>query len=127
MSTPDLGTDDLRDYAEEDYNRKLCPGCASSPCDGACNSPVADTPAGYPETPTLDKMRDAKERSQPVGEFIDWLSTGGMCIAERDDYGDHYPVNRSIEGLLAQWLDIDLNAAERERVAVLAWVRAQNG
>ena len=25
--------DDQRDYAEEQYNRDLCPGCDCSPCD----------------------------------------------------------------------------------------------
>ena len=28
--------DDQRDYAEERYNRDLCPGCDHSPCNGTC-------------------------------------------------------------------------------------------
>lgn len=49
---------------------------------------VTDTPAeaaAYPSTPTLDKMKEVRDLSQAVGEFIEWLGTdagGHLFIGE---------------------------------------------
>jgi len=37
-----MDNDEQRDYAEEQYNRDLCPGCSNSPCPdgGRCEDDV---------------------------------------------------------------------------------------
>lgn len=141
-----------------------------------------------PPTPTLTRMGEVKDRSQAIGEFIEWLRTDdgghlfigtwetqmecrhrvpkrpgrdtltswgaecrlGRLIAsdehltedEGTDLGDcpechgsglvdrRDPRERvhteSIERLLARFFGIDLDEAERERMALLNWVRGQN-
>jgi len=85
-------------------------------------------------TPETDKMLAVKDKSQAIGEFIDWLGENGMAIvryATRDDMyddegertetneGDYLPVHISTEKMLAQYFGIDLNASEKEKRAIL--------
>ncbi len=82
----------------------------------------------YPKTPELDKIQEYKEVSQELGCFIDWLSSDlsiPLCKWE-DELQDYYPVHRSIESLLAQYYDIDLNIVEEERRAILDYLSEQN-
>lgn len=74
---------------------------------------------GYPSTPELDKMLAVKEKSQPIGEFLEWLA----C-----EWHIHLPA--SIEELLAEYFEaeyfeIDLTKMEKERQALLDFVRSQ--
>jgi len=73
--------------------------------------------------PQLAKMQAVQEQSQSIGEFIEWLGENGMTICTSEDGlrgTNFYPVMKSSEALLAQHFNIDLNAVERERRAVLA-------
>lgn len=141
-----------------------------------------------PPTPTLDRMKDIHDRSQTVGEFIEWLGSddgGHLFIGEwehkmecrhrvpkrpgsdailypgaecrfgrliatdehlTEDEGTDLgacprcdgtglvdrvePRERvhgeSIERILARFFGIDLREAERERMALLDWVREQS-
>lgn len=99
-----------------------------------------------PETPTLDKLRSVKDKSQGIGEFLEWLQSEQkvqlMLYHEHtdrylDEDGDHQcglskdsmlPEYRSIERLLAEFFEIDLVEVEveKERQALLDWQRAQN-
>jgi hypothetical protein len=83
-------------------------------------------PDGYPATPTLDRMLAVQGQTQPAGQLLDWLEEQGWQIAMLDDYGQVRVSRPSIERLLAEWQGINLDAAERERRAVLDWVRSQN-
>lgn len=92
------------------------------------------------ETPMLDKMAGVKERSQVIGEFLDWLGTQGMHLCTLQDvpmaFWDEYqgamdveevtywPVNKNIERLLAEYFGIDLDQAEQERRELLERIRA---
>lgn len=44
-------------------------------------------PAGYPDTPTLDRMSEVVDDSQTIGEFLEWLGTeeGGNLFVARWD------------------------------------------
>lgn len=78
--------------------------------------------------PVLEKMRLVQRDSQVIGEFLDWLLNqkglrlahyvGEPPFAELLPYhGDgRYPL---IEALLAEYFDIDLDQAERERRILL--------
>lgn len=81
--------------------------------------------AEYPPTPELDKMKGVKERSQSIGAFLDWLqSEREIVLAEYEYRGETlYPINLSIEKLLAEYFEIDLEKVEQERRAILAHIR----
>lgn len=78
--------------------------------------------------PMLEKMHLVQRESQIIGEFLDWLlNQKGLRLAHyvgespfvelvpyRGD--DRHPL---IEALLAEYFDIDLDQAERERRALL--------
>ncbi len=68
-------------------------------------------------------------QSQVIGEFIDWLSSKGMTICSPTGglKGTlFHPVGTPTEELLAQHFGIDLQAAEAERRAILADLRAEH-
>jgi hypothetical protein len=78
---------------------------------------------GTTQFPNLEKMQAMQAKSQPIGEFIDWLGQNGMAICTSDGgpRGDRFtPVMASTEELLARHFNVDLKAAEKERRAVLA-------
>lgn len=81
----------------------------------------------HPET---QKMIDAAPESQSIGEFVEWLSTKGMHIAEYAEYekgvlrSQLVPVSRGIEDILAEYFGIDLKAVEKERREILASLRS---
>jgi hypothetical protein len=105
----------------------------------------------YPATPELDKMKAVKDKSQAVGDFIDWLRSekkvqfgaphvhGPTCKgwdAERERYkphgfddrcecatGEFIPFNFTPERLLAEFFEIDLTKVENERRAILDHIR----
>ena len=98
--------------------------------------------AEYPETPELDKMAQFTDRSQAVGEFLDWL-LGERDIVfakwpkereeeEEDDFADDWPKDRlipecvNLNMLLAEYFDVDLVKVENERRAILAYLREKH-
>ena len=81
-------------------------------------------PASYPPTPELDRMRAVKDDSQVIGQFLDSLSERGLTLCEHDDRDRLWPVNKSIERLLADYYEIDLTKVENERRAILNHIRA---
>lgn len=79
--------------------------------------------SAYPEH---DKLSAVVDKSQAIGEFLEWLSTDqGMVIAEFDEVYDHYtPVHRSHSDWLARYFQIDQVQIEREKRAMLDGMRA---
>jgi len=79
--------------------------------------------APYPEH---DKLSAVRERSQAIGEFIEWLPSKGLHLAEFVEDSD--PLNdgvlmlahRPIVELLAEFFEIDLNKIEQEKRAMLS-------
>lgn len=74
-------------------------------------------------TPTLDRMLEIQEDSQLCGEFLEWLQ-GKYAMFElrapRDEpfyhgIGDYI----NTEKLLAEFFEIDLKEAEREKEELL--------
>lgn len=84
-----------------------------------------------PPTPMLDRMREVKGLSQALGEFLEWLDGRGYVICRRVEGlcppVPYVPAEESVEALLAAYFGVDLEAAERERRAVLERVRGQCG
>jgi len=79
----------------------------------------------YPEHEKLAKIKD---RSQTIGEFVDWLQNEKSYILASWNEDRHaprlYPAHVSTERLLAQYFDIDLVIVEQERRSMLKEMRA---
>lgn len=84
-----------------------------------------------PECPECQKLADVSKESDKIGTFLDWLSretqySFGKWIQD-DEYGDVFVRvhmgDRLINELLAQYFEIDLNKVEKERSALLEWLR----
>jgi len=90
-------------------------------------------------TPECDKIRVVHEKSQIIGEFLDWLSSQNIVLAKDSvlmdkcsECGDEYPVGylphrESIEQVLARFFGIDLEKAETERRKILEDLRSGGG
>jgi hypothetical protein len=95
----------------------------------------------YPE---LEKVEAMRERSQPAGEFLDWLvNERGIILAQYHKHSDHcytpdadgdpelhccsedvlIPCRIGIEKLLSEYFHIDLEKVEQERRQLLEDVR----
>jgi len=64
------------------------------------------------QTPECDKLHAIADKSQVVGEFIEWV---------REKHGVHMP--KSIDDLLADFFEIDQNKVEQEKRAILESLR----
>ena len=78
-----------------------------------------------PPCPECDRALGLREQNQTIGQFIDWLNEHGMCIASTRGDG-YWPVNHSIEKLIADYQGIDLKKMEKEKRKLLEWVRKQH-
>ena len=80
----------------------------------------------YPEH---NKLRAVQTQSEAIGEFLDvGLGRLGLDLYEtRNEFGDQLrravPSHRSIESILAEWFEIDLNVLEAEKRAMLDALR----
>lgn len=80
-------------------------------------------------TPESDKMLAVHDKSQAIGEFMEWLQgERGIVLAEWEDRTSRdavlHPSHPGINQLLAQYFEIDLNVVEREKRAILAGIQA---
>ena len=85
----------------------------------------------YPE---CEKMTAVKDRSQMIGEFLEWLEwekNWEICERQSGDreYGHEQlvPVSFSTEKLLAEFFDIDLSKVEKEKIQMLNELRNKQG
>lgn len=82
------------------------------------------------DTPELDKLVKVRYESQKIGEFLDWLSSQGIELAEWSDTeyddGQLYEIRTTKEQLLAKYFCINLEKAEKERQAILDNIRREN-
>jgi hypothetical protein len=78
----------------------------------------------YPKTPTLDKMLEVKKQSQTIGEFLEWLTTTEkVALVKWDEDSQYYQIPETNERLLAKFFDVDLNESEKEKRAILEYVK----
>ena len=86
-----------------------------------------------PAMPECEKLKAIQERSQSIGEFLEWLcSTKGVSLmvdmdADPDDINGtvQVPMRESKEELLAEFFEIDLDKVEDEKRALLDFIRQQ--
>jgi hypothetical protein len=81
------------------------------------------------EFPEHDKLQAVKERTQAIGEFLDWAGyEKGVQLAQPDDRTGHmYPIPGSWMDLLAEWAGIDRDKLEDEKRQMLETMRRANG
>lgn len=73
------------------------------------------------KTPECDKLLKVSEKSQSIGQFLDWLENEkefAICEHYETD-GDYIPVSINIERLLAEYFGIDMEKVEKERRKIL--------
>ena len=79
------------------------------------------------KTPELKKLAKVAPDSQKIGEFLEWLSSKEIVLADWDDRdGELFQIDQTREQLLACYFCIDLVKAEKERHAILDDIRAKN-
>ena len=83
------------------------------------------------ETPTLDRMIEIREQSQLCGEFLDWFLKKYTVFERKhrespfaDVMGNGDYINK--EKVIADFFDIDLDEAEREKDILLQIIRNKN-
>ena len=78
------------------------------------------------ETPTLDKIQKVHEQSQAIGTFLDWLGEKGITLCHRPEDSEYYwHCGRGAESLLYEYFGIDEQEAEKERRALLDYIRKE--
>jgi hypothetical protein len=85
----------------------------------------------HPDYPEHAKLAKVSDKSQAIGEFLEWLTTEqGYTLAKWSDTeyaeGRLYSTHESTNVLLAQFFDIDLTVLEAEKRAILAHQRELN-
>lgn len=85
------------------------------------------------EYPEHERIHAVKEKSQAIGEFIDWLREKGvtLCTFRQHEY---WPLDniqgkraRTIEEILSIYFDIDQDKIEKEKRAMLDELRQAQG
>jgi hypothetical protein len=89
-----------------------------------------------PKCPECEKLAEVSEESNKIGGFLGWLFSKDLVIAgyEHNTRGweelvvvRRYQGDSGINKLLAEYYGIDLDKVEKERRALLNWLREQNG
>lgn len=79
--------------------------------------------------PECDKMLAVKDKSQAIGEFLEWLQgeqevTLAAYGTERNTRNRLFPIQTTTEAMLADFFGINLAKVEQERRALLAAINA---
>jgi hypothetical protein len=77
--------------------------------------------------PEHDKLRTIKDKSQTIGEFLEWCEGQSFELCEVTPSGNRWPITERREAILARFFEIDLDVLEREKRAMLKSVRKANG
>lgn len=90
------------------------------------------TPPTRPAIPTLERIKSTSHLSQEQGNFIEWLkSQKGLVLCEWTEFEDapdqYLQSTISLERLLAEYWEIDLEKAEAERRALIKYEQDLNG
>lgn len=79
-----------------------------------------------PQCPECERLAAVSEESNKIGDFLEWLQNK-VTFCEWDDSHERYEKHKydytSINGILADYFNIDLDKVEKERRALLEWLR----
>jgi hypothetical protein len=91
----------------------------------------------YPATPELDKLSEARDDCETIGNFLEWLESeaelgpehtlGATRLALWDGTAGRWlPLALTTEEILARYCNIDLAKVAAERAAVLQHVQQES-
>ena len=79
----------------------------------------------YPEH---DKLQNVADKSQAVGDFLEWLGTEKeIRLMALGKTGHYIPVYTSTEKLLSEFFEIDLVKLEAEKLTMIEVLRQSPG
>lgn len=75
--------------------------------------------------PEHDKLREVADRSQAIGEFLEWLDLERDLVIARyaHELDEFVPANVSTNRLLAEFFGIDLDKLEAEKRDMLTLMK----
>jgi hypothetical protein len=82
-----------------------------------------------PPCPECEKLAAASEESNKIGAFLEWMGDDkNLILCEWSDEDESYLPSRyrgvsGINALLAEYYGVDLDKVEKERSALLKWLR----
>lgn len=77
--------------------------------------------------PQHEKLSEIREKSQAIGEFLDWMrEEKEFTIAEYDKHDQLWPAGIHTQRLLAEFFEIDYDALMAEKDAMLEAQRELN-
>lgn len=74
----------------------------------------------------IEKLLTVSDKSQIIGEFLEWLQGERRLVIcqSSDEYADTFwPALVTINGLLAEFFEIDMELVEKERREILERIR----
>lgn len=78
------------------------------------------------EHPECAKLLSVKDRSQEIGDFLEWLqSKKGVHLAAYYEEAGLSVYRCNVEQLLAEYFEIDLNKVEEEKLSMLKKMRIE--
>lgn len=82
----------------------------------------------YPEHTKLSAIKD---KSQAIGQFLEWLPEQGITLCgfvgeDKTSHAHYYPYQKTIQQLLSEYFEIDLEVLEKEKQQMLEKIRAEN-
>lgn len=81
-------------------------------------------------TPTLDKMIEIQEQSQLCGEFLEWLQSRYAMFDKKQKRDSGVFIGNGdyiyTEKVLADFFEIDLEEAEREKEIILSGIKCDD-
>lgn len=84
-----------------------------------------------PPCPECEKLASVSEDSNKIGDFLEWLSAQQVSFASWNNESERWELHPldslSTNQLLAQYYEIDLDKVEKERRALLEWLRGIQG
>lgn len=73
--------------------------------------------------PQHEKLKLIGDKSQAIGEFLEWVNSRGYTLGKYDQKDYLMPVRESIPALLADYFEIDSVKLEEEKCDMLESLR----
>jgi len=78
-----------------------------------------------PSTPQSDKLADRADEYNAVHEFLEYLGTKGIVLAQYGEQSEHFPtpVPTRHDDIVLEFLGVDARALDKERNKLLAFLQ----
>jgi len=62
-----------------------------------------------------EKLQAVKDKSQEIGDFLEWCNNKGIFLGEYDRFDELVPIRKNTETMLAEYFKINLKKLEQEK------------